>query len=99
VTAIARLRLMQLGCIASFLPCMGLIYWRHNPAEVPLGTRHWAAIVGAVWSASAGFTIQRRMARGATFSIGQVTPFTLESGAHHSPLDSHELGLLGGGAE
>lgn len=80
--AVSRLRLFQLGCIALFLPCMGLIYWRHNPAEVPLGTRDWVVIVGAVWSAGAGFTIQRRIVRGRPSRSGKSTPFTRWRAGH-----------------
>jgi hypothetical protein len=80
--AIARLRLIQLGCIALFLACMALIYWRRNPDEVPMGTRHWGVIVGAVWSASSGFTVQRRMLRGRPSRSGKSTPFTRWRAGH-----------------
>lgn len=82
MSPIARLRLLQLGCIALLLACMALIYLRRNPDEIPMGTRHWVVIVGAVWSASAGFTIQRRMARGRPSRSGKSTPFTRWRAGH-----------------
>ena len=64
MSPVARLRLIQLGCIALEIACMALTYWRHNPYEVPLTARHWIVMAGAAWSAISGFTIQRRMVHG-----------------------------------
>lgn len=72
--AVVRLRLIQLGCLALFLACMAFIDWRHNPAEVPMSARHWIVIVGAAWSASSGFTLQRRIVHGPPRG-GNSTPF------------------------
>ena len=79
---VTRLRLLQLGCIVLFLSCMALIYWRRNPAEVPLGTRHWIVIVGVVWSAASGFTIQRRIVKGRPRRSSRSTPFTRWRAGH-----------------
>jgi hypothetical protein len=81
VGGVSRLRLFQLGCIALFLACMGFTNWRQNPAEVPMGIRHWMVIVGAVWSAVAGFTVQRRIVHGRRLS-SKSTPFTRWRAGH-----------------
>ena len=82
MSPVARLRVLQLGCLALFLGCMALIYWRHHPAEVPMGTRHWVVIVGAVWSATAGFTIQRRIRHGGQRPSSKSTPLTRWRAGH-----------------
>ena len=82
MSPVLRLRLLQLGCVVLFLACMALIYWRHNPVEVPMETRHWMLMVGAAWSAISGFTFQRRIVRRRPSRSGKSTPFTRWRAGH-----------------
>lgn len=76
MSPVARLRLVQIGCIAMVLACMSLTYMRRNPVEVPLTTRHWVVIVAAIWSAVSGFTLQRRFVHRRPLRSAKSTPFT-----------------------
>jgi len=76
MSPVVKLHLAQLGCIVSVLAGVALAYWRHNPDEVPLTTRHWIVMVAAVWSAVSGFTLQRRIVNRRPSRSGRSTPFT-----------------------
>jgi len=43
---------------------MALIGLRRNPDEIPLTARHWIVMAGGLYSAIAGFTVQRRIVHG-----------------------------------
>jgi predicted transcriptional regulator len=76
MSPVARLRLLQLGCIALVLACMALVYWRHSLQEVPLSARHWIVMIAAAYSAIWGFTMQRRIVHGRPSRSPKSTPFT-----------------------
>ena len=82
MSPVARLRLVQLGCIVLVLLSMGLIYYRRNPEEVRLTARHWIVMVAAIWSATSGFTIQRRIVHRQPSRFGKSTPFTRWRAGH-----------------
>jgi hypothetical protein len=47
-----------------------------------MGIRHWIVIVGAVWSATSGFTIQHRIVHGRQHRSRKSTPFTRWRAGH-----------------
>lgn len=82
MSPVARLRLAQRGCIVLVLACVSLIYFRQNPNEVPLTTRHWIVMAGAIWSAISGFSFQHRIVRKRPSRSGRSTPFTRWRAGH-----------------
>ena len=82
MSPVARLRLVQVGCIVLVLACMSLIYLRRSPEEVAFSARHWIVLVAAIWSAISGFTIQRRIIHGRPSRSGKSTPFARWRAGH-----------------
>jgi hypothetical protein len=74
-----QLRLLQVGCILLVAVCIFVVYvgWHNKTRAITVG--QWLVIVATIWSAVSGFTIQRRIVRGARRSqrlSGKSTPFT-----------------------
>jgi hypothetical protein len=78
-TAARRLRFLQLACILMVLVCVGASRLGKREWRGKLTPIHYVMIVGAIWSATSGFTLQRRIANRPTESrraAAASTPFT-----------------------
>lgn len=75
-----QLRLLQGGCILFLVACILLLHFgvlgSLELAGREIKLTQLLMIVGAIWSAAAGFTFQRRVARAATRPSARSTPFT-----------------------
>jgi hypothetical protein len=78
-TAAQRLRILQIACILMVLACVGASRLGRREWLGRLTAVHYVMIVGAIWSAVSGFTLQRRIANRPTESrrpLAASTPFT-----------------------
>jgi hypothetical protein len=60
-SAARNLRLVQIACILIVLACVGASRLGRHEWQGTLTAAHWLIIVGAIWSAIVGFTLQRRI--------------------------------------
>jgi hypothetical protein len=67
-TVARRLRFLQIACILMVLVCVGASRLARSEWRGKLTPVHYVMIVGAIWSAASGFTLQRRIANRPTES-------------------------------
>jgi hypothetical protein len=61
MNAVARLRILQFACFLCVLACIWVSRLGRHEWQGTLTIRHWVVIVGAIWAAISGFTLQRRI--------------------------------------
>jgi hypothetical protein len=61
MNAIARLRIVQIGCILVVFACVWVSRLGDHEWQGSLAVRHWIVIAAAIWTAISGFTLQRRI--------------------------------------
>src|SRR6266851_9431010 len=74
-----QLRLVQVGCILLVASCIFVRHMGSHESHNAISFGQWLVIVGAIWSAVGGFTLQRRITSAPTRSqrlSGRSTPFT-----------------------
>src|SRR5450631_3030273 len=84
LNAVARLRIVQFGCILMVLACIWVSRLGHREWQGSLAPRHWIVMVAAIWSAISGFTLQRRIVNRPVNSRrpSKSTPFTRWRAGH-----------------
>jgi hypothetical protein len=84
MNAVARLRIVQVGCILMVLACLWLSRFRHHEWQGSLALRHWIVMALALWTAICGFTLQRRLVNRPVNSRRRPksTPFTRWRAGH-----------------
>lgn len=72
-----QLRLMQIGCLSVLVACAALAHWqaRENGSSSRIGTLPMVMIFLALWSATSGFTLQRKFQRRPQASCSKSTLF------------------------
>ena len=84
-TPYVQLRLMQAGSILVVGSCIVLAHWKAREnlgAPNQVGTWQVIIILLALWSATSGFTGQRKLHRGAQARSSKSTPFTRWRAGH-----------------
>src|SRR5260370_39491381 len=74
-----QLRLVQVGCILLVASCIFVRHMGSHESHNAISFGQWLVIVGAIWSAGGGFTLQRRITSAPTRSqrlSGRSTPLT-----------------------
>lgn len=64
LTTIRQLRLAQVICIVLACSCIWLIGRTRPASHLEMRPIHWAIILGAIYCAVVGFTMQRKLTRG-----------------------------------
>jgi len=84
MNAVARLRIVQVGCILMVLACIWVSRLGHREWQGSLAPRHWIVMAAAIWTAISGFTVQRRIVNRPVNSRrpSKSTPFTRWRAGH-----------------
>lgn len=61
MSATARLRLVQIGCVLMVLASIWVSRLGHHEWQGSLALCHWIVMVAALWAAISGFSLQRRI--------------------------------------
>jgi hypothetical protein len=80
-----KLRGMQIACVIMILACIVISRLQHHEWQGTITPRHWFVIVAVIWSAIAGFTLQRRIVNRPASSrkpSSTSTPFTRWRAGH-----------------
>jgi len=80
-----QLRLMQIGCFSVLVACAVLAHWQareNGSSSNGIGTVSILVILLALWSATSGFTLKRKLQRRSQSKSSKTTPFTRWRAGH-----------------
>ena|SRR5690242_5374162 len=80
-----QLRLMQIGCFSVLVACAFLAHWQareNGSSSNGIGTVSILVILLALWSATSGFTLQRKLQRRSQSKSSKTTPSTRWRAGH-----------------